>query len=487
MKISRGSFKWEPEWHYMVHRTLEAERGLDPDSDLYSPGYFSCQLTGNEGVELTAHIENGPKPAPISNKDTRLKIFFDPSKNKTDFNPIELLERALDDYIAKRGALKTVIAGYPWFLDWGRDALIFSRGLIAAGKTGVARKVLKLLGRFEENGTLPNMIRGVDTGNRDTSDAPLWFFTACADLVRKEGNDDFLDETYNDRSIRDILVSIARALITGTPNGIYIDPDSGLIFNPAHFTWMDTNHPAGTPREGFPIEIQALWSSALAFLTEFEAPTRRSEWEQLASKVKASIQERYWLKQAAYLSDCLHIQPGGMAHQAEPDDALRPNQLLAITLGAVTDLKKGRQILAACEELLVPGAIRSLADRPVHRPLPIKHNGKIINDPTQPYQGRYNGDEDMARKPAYHNGTAWTWLFPSYCEAWAEVYGENGRNTALAWLTSSAPLLRSGCVGHLPEILDGDSPHTSRGCDAQAWACSEWVRVWLKLSSPLGG
>jgi glycogen debranching enzyme len=183
-----------------------------------------------------------------------------------------------------------------------------------------------------------------------------------------------------------------------------------------------------------------------------------------------------------WLSDCLHAEPGRPARMAQADDALRPNQLLAVTLGAIDSVDHIRLILKACEELLVPGAIRSLADRPVQYPLPVHHHGSLLNDPHRPYWGAYTGDEDSRRKPAYHNGTAWTWQFPSYCEAWAAAYGEQGSGTALSWLTSSISLLESGCLGHLPEILDGNYPHTPRGCDAQAWAASEWVRVWLKLS-----
>ena len=153
----------------------------------------------------------------------------------------------------------------------------------------------------------------------------------------------------------------------------------------------------------------------------------------------------------------------------------------AITLGAVSDEPICRGILAACETLLVPGAIRSLEDRPVVHPIKIVHQGNIINDPHRPYQGRYCGDEDTRRKPAYHNGTAWTWQFPSFCEAWVVIYGEKSRETALAWLGSGARLLSRGCLGHIPEILDGDFPHTPRGCDAQAWGASELLRVWLKL------
>ena len=172
---------------------------------------------------------------------------------------------------------------------------------------------------------------------------------------------------------------------------------------------------------------------------------------------------------------------GQPAIDATADDALRPNQLLAITLGAIKEPQTCQQILAACQQLLVPGAIRSLADQPLRYGLEIHHHGKLINDPHHPYQGRYAGDEDTRRKPAYHNGTAWTWLFPSFCEAWAMTYGKAGIEAALSWLTGSTRLIESGCLGHIPEILDGDHPHTERGCDAQAWGASELLRVWLKL------
>ena len=171
------------------------------------------------------------------------------------------------------------------------------------------------------------------------------------------------------------------------------------------------------------------------------------------------------------------------AKEAEADDALRPNQLFAVTLGAVSDPVPCRRILAACEALIVPGAIRSLADRPVRRPLAVYHHDSLLNDPYHPYQGTYAGDEDTCRKPAYHNGTAWTWVFPSFCEAWAKVYGEPSKMTARSWLGSYARLLQKGCIGQVPEILDGNFPHRQRGCDAQAWGASEALRVWNLLTS----
>ncbi len=486
IRISSGTFTREPEWHYMVHRPLEAERGLDANSDLFSPGYFSIPLRGGDSAELTAWVcRDTPAACPYTAAEDSVAkesshLTADPSRS--------LFDRSLNAFIVKRDALNTVIAGYPWFLDWGRDTLIFVRGLIASGRTQESRTILTQFARFEKDGTLPNMIRGNDAGNRDTSDAPLWFFVTCSDLIRAEGNDDFLNVECNGRTIWEILVSMASSLMTGTPNGIRMDKESGLLFSPSHFTWMDTNFPAGTPREGYPIEIQALWYFALAFLgseisSRPEPRTPNPEpFISLASRARASIMELFFLEKEGYLSDCLHARPGTPARQAEADDALRPNQLFALTLNAVTDRKMCRSILSACEELLIPGAIRSLADRPLRRPLEIYHYGRLLSDPHRPYQGIYAGDEDTHRKPAYHNGTAWTWVFPSFCEAYSMIHQSPlAGQTAAAWLGSSSRIISRGCVGHVPEISDGDFPHTSRGCDAQAWGISEWLRVWLKL------
>ena len=164
-----------------------------------------------------------------------------------------------------------------------------------------------------------------------------------------------------------------------------------------------------------------------------------------------------------------------------PTTRCGPTSCLPLTLGAVQDRTVAERVLTACQELIVPGAIRSLADRPVHPELPIVHNGALVNNPARPYAGEYGGDEDTRRKPAYHNGTAWTWVFPSFCEAWADCFGADACETALAWLGSSSRLIDNGCVGHMPEIVDGDAPHHARGCDAQAWGVSELLRVWIKI------
>jgi predicted glycogen debranching enzyme len=481
LRISEGSFVWEPEWHYMEHRPLEAERGLDPDSDLFSPGYFSTFLNGGRAVEVTAQITAGRNQGNMQSEPSLQNMRPVAFEENRSWELVEALSQAMDHYVVKRESLHSVIAGYPWFLDWGRDALIFVRGLIAAGKTEKARSILTQFGQFEKNGTLPNMIRGKDAGNRDTSDAPLWFFVACADLVSKEGKDSFLDMPCGDRAVRHILLSIARSYMDGTPNGIHMDPESGLVFSPAHFTWMDTNDPAGTPRQGYPIEIQALWYAALSFLSRVDRSKSSGDWEGRAFQVKNSIADLFFLENGGYLSDCLHAVPAMPAEQAAPDDALRPNQLFAVTLEAVSEKRICRQVVESCEELLVPGAIRSLADRPVRIPLEIIHHGKTINNPHHPYLGKYAGDEDTKRKPAYHNGTAWTWLLPSFCEAWAMAYGKKGEKTALSWLASSTIPINQGCIGHVPEILDGDFPHPQRGCDAQAWGVSELLRVLIAI------
>ena len=472
VRLRNGAFIPEPEWYYMIHRPVEAERGLEPHSDLFGPGYLTTFLDGGETATLEAWT---PGPGPTEWRPADAEDF--PESLDLD----AALRAALDADVVRRGDLRTVVAGYPWFLDWGRDTLIAARGLAAAGRLDTARNILKQFARFEESGTLPNMIRGDDARDRDTSDAPLWFAAACADLMDAEGNEAFLDESADGRTIRDALVSIGRSYRDGTPNGIRMDPDSGLVFSPAHFTWMDTNFPAGTPREGYPVEIQALWHGALSLLSRID-PEGEAGWSELAERVRVSLGERFFDPNRGFLSDCLHARPGQGAAEARPDDHLRPNQLFAISLGAVSDPSMAGAILRACEELLTPGAIRSLADRPVSVPLEIRRDGELLNDPYYPYAGQYAGDEDTRRKPAYHNGTAWTWVFPTFCEAYAAVYGESGRPAARAWLAGGTRLLNRGVAMHLPEILDGDAPHAPKGCDAQAWGASELLRVWRKLA-----
>lgn len=481
LRMQGAGFVREHEWTYMVHRPLEASRGMDPDSDLFSPGYFHGTLRGGETLVLDAAAgaadgKTGDLPVrrgrEISRMETAASVPFP-----------EAMLRAMDHFVVARRALKSVIAGYPWFLDWGRDSLIFCRGLIEAGKTETAMEILKLFGQFEQNGTLPNMISGEDATNRDTSDAPLWFLVACRDYFHKTGSAAFLDEPMGRRTLREIMFSIAAGYGEGTPGGVKMDPETGLVFSPSHFTWMDTNFPASTPRQGYPVEIQALWYASLRFLATISAPKGFAPpggipLEERAALVAAAMEKYFYHPEKGFLSDCLHCAPGCPPGIASPDDALRPNQLFAVTMGAVRGRALCENILSSCGELLVPGGIRSLADRPVDYPLEIRHNKMVLGEPHRPYRGRYQGDEDTLRKPAYHNGTAWMWVYPSFCEAWGLIYGTAGKRTALAWLSAATRLIHDGCPGHVPEIADGDYPHVQRGCDAQAWSASELYRVW---------
>lgn len=474
----KGRFVRSDEWKYMVWQQKEAERGLDPNTDLYSPGYFQVMLTGSETIVVMAQVMTSrndarllPCPAPTE------PLQFKPEA------PIEpLLRDSLAQFIVKRDQFKTIIAGYPWFLDWGRDTLIAARGLIADPEFRKdAEKILLKFASFAQDGTIPNMISGNNADNRDTSDAQLWLFTACHDLCKAEKSFRFTQtELTGGKTLAQILLELAEGLEKGTPNGIKVDPESQLVFSPRHFTWMDTNYPAGTPREGYPIEIQALWFAALKFLAELNPD---GDWNERAEQVAKSILKYYRLPDKPGLSDCLHCGPGVPAAKAEPDDHLRPNQLYAVTLGAVSEPELCREIVHACSVLLIPGGIRSLDDSEVRYPLPIKGSrGEALNDPKHPYWGHYEGDEDTRRKPAYHNGTAWSWQFPAYCEAYYKIFGESGKNTARALLGSMTLPMNAGCLCQITEIMDGDYPHVQRGCGAQAWSMSEFFRVWKLLN-----
>jgi glycogen debranching enzyme len=287
------------------------------------------------------------------------------------------------------------------------------------------------------------------------------------------------------RTLREVLLSIAEHCIRGTPNGIRMDPSSGLLFSPSHFTWMDTNHPAGTPREGYPVEIQALWIRLLRQLDALKAEHGSESWGGLAQRALKSVEDLFWLEEQGWYSDVLLARFGQPVSEATRDDALRSNCCFLVSLGLVAGPRAQRCIEAVRTHLVVPGALRSLAPLPVSVPLPIHGpGGHLLNDPRNPYWGRYEGDEDSRRKPAYHNGTAWTWTFPVFCEALARVWDNSPAATAAAaaYLGSMAGLMTSGCLGQIPEIIDGDAPHVQRGCDAQAWSVTEALRV-LKLLS----
>lgn len=454
----------EGEWAYNVAHPEEAARGQEAAGDLWSPGWFHIELErGQEAVMIAGEPAAKMPRIPALSKTL-------PSSSL----PLrEAMCQALRNYIVRRDAHKTVIAGYPWFLDWGRDTLIFLRGAAAAGDWDTVFDTLSEFGRLERGGTLPNMIRGEDDANRETVDAPLWFAVVCDDAIAAHGAARVLGHPCGRRTLRDVLVSIAENYVKGTGNGIRVDSSTGLVWAPAHYTWMDTNYPAGTPRNGYAVEVQALWVRLLDLLGREVAP----KWARLAARARRNFRALFPLPGGG-LSDCLYAEAGVGARDAEPDDAVRPNQLYAVTLGLLRDDKAlAASVLAATECLLLPGAIRTLADRPVRRALPIVRDGRMLNDPHNPYWGRYEGDEDTRRKPAYHNGTGWTLPFPLYAEALFLLYGEPARAPARALLASAARLANRDTVAQLPECVMGDAPHAPCGTGAQAWGASELLRA----------
>jgi starch synthase (maltosyl-transferring) len=310
------------------------------------------------------------------------------------------------------------------------------------------------------------------------------------DLEKKSGKKpDALYATPVDesgRTIRQVLQSIAENYARGTPNGIHLDADSGLIWSPSHFTWMDTNFPAATPREGYPVEIQALWIRLLWQLASISGPVERQKWNELAARALNSVETLFWLENKGWYADVLLAGQRVIARDATASDALRSNALFLMSLGLVKGDRAKRCVDAALHYLLVPGGLRSLAPLMVSVPLPVYANaGGLLNDPLNPYWSRYEGDEDTRRKPAYHNGTAWTWTFPVLCEALAAAWDSSPEAVAAAraYLGSAERLMGERCLGQIPEILDGDAPHTQRGCDAQAWGVTETLRVWKLLSA----
>ena len=452
--VSKGSWHSEREWHYMCDLPAERKYGLEDKTDRFSPGYFHIPLAENESFILTAGV-SGQHASP-------------PGARKSSLPSPDPLIAAMRRFVVKRGELATVIAGYPWFLDWGRDTLIALRGLVKVPEfREKCAQILRAFAAFEDHGTIPNVLSGENAANYDTSDAPLYLIIGVRDYIAETQDAALLETRCGTRTLKEVLGSIISHYISGTPNGIKMDKASGLIFSPSHFTWMDTNFPAGTPREGYPVEIQALWYAALAYTGHTG----------LARQVQDSIEKYYFRSGSAGASDCLHALRNTPAALAEPDDHIRPNALLLITMGAVVKKELQEKILKSTAQLLIPGAIRTLADVPVKYQLPVVHNNVLLNDPSHPYCGRYEGSENEGRKKAYHNGTAWCWPFPAWCEALCLCGGKEQKNRALSLLASGAEYFERAIPGQISEVADGDAPHTPGGCPAQVWSVTELFRV----------
>jgi starch synthase (maltosyl-transferring) len=485
-----GAYHAEPEWCQGIPHPVEQNRGQVGSGDSYSPGWFDLPLLTGQCVTLALSAEIPPPTFDLMEQSMPIRaaddeVALDGAKLPENDTFGRRLVVAAQAFIARRGTGRTIIAGYPWFLDWGRDTFISARGLLAAGMVADVVELLVTFGRFVENGTMPNTIYGDNASNRDTSDAPLWYGVVCEEAAARL-DENLYDTVVNNsgRRVSDVLREIALGYARGTPNGIRMDPASALIWSPPHFTWMDTNYPACTPRQGYPVEIQVLWVRLLRQLQRLGIRPGTESWDALANRAEESLQKLFWLEEQGYVSDLLIAPPGLAAADAVRDQALRCNYLFAISFGFFAGARARRAMEAAWKYLLVPGGMRTLAPLPTWPPLPlVGADGRPLNNPIEPYWGRYQGDEDTQRKPAYHNGTAWVWILPTGCEALAKAWDSAPAATAAARATlgSLEHLLLTGCLGQLPEILDGDAPHSPRGCDAQAWSVLEALRVWKLL------
>jgi predicted glycogen debranching enzyme len=359
---------------------------------------------------------------------------------------------------------RSIIAGYHWFTDWGRDTMISFEGLtLATGRHLEAGWILRAFARFIKDGLIPNLFpEGEHKGLYHTADATLWFFHAI---------DRYLEAT-RDRTILTLVLPKLLDIIAhhrrGTHFGIGIDPQDGLLRQGQEgyqLTWMDAK--VGdwvvTPRRGKAVEINALWYNALRLL---EGWVREEHGDQAArclaedaEQARSSFNERFWYAEGGYLYDVIDGPQGD-------DAACRPNQVLAISLGhPILDRARWESVIAVVRQrLLTPVGLRSLA-------------------PGHPdYQPRYDGDL-RARDAAYHQGTVWPWLIGPFIDAWLRVYPED-RAGARGFLEGLVPHLGEACLGSISEIFDAESPFTPRGCVAQAWSVAEMLRGWLKTAEP---
>jgi len=472
LTADHGAFAAAPDIHWNLRHRAEAARGLDSEEDLYAPGVFAVTLEPGMTVSFTATIEPQAAAAPaalaeLRRHEVRLLEAVDAAAPAW----IRQLVLAADQFlVGRRGADAsgdlpggtTVIAGYPWFSDWGRDTMIALPGLtLATGRPALAAGILRTFARHVSQGLLPN--RFPDAGEApeyNTVDATLWYFVALHEYLAATG------DLVLARELFPVLVEIVDWHRRGTRHGIGADPADGLLRagEPGvQLTWMDAK--VGdwvvTPRIGKPVEINALWCNALAILRDLaeRLGERRAAGEltALAARACEAFAAKFWFASGGYLYDVIDGPDG-----APPDASLRPNQLLALALPhPVLDRARAACVLAACErELLTSYGLRTL-------------------DPGHPaYVPQYGGDQRQ-RDGAYHQGTVWPWLLGAFVRAHYAVHGDLAR--ARSYLAPLEHHLADACIGQVSEIFDADPPHAPRGCFAQAWSVAEVLRAWVEL------
>jgi predicted glycogen debranching enzyme len=462
-----GSYRHEPLWFRNFLLTEERARGLDHTEDLAAPGTFSFDLADGEAVLILASADSGAADFGFLDPDPRklASAWKNAERRRRDAFPTPL-HRAADDYLVRRGPGFTIIAGYPWFTDWGRDTFIAMRGLcMATGRLDLAAAILLEWSGAVSEGMLPNFFpEGAASPEYNSVDASLWFVIAVHDYFAA-----MKDAGRRIRaSDRGRLVAAVGAILAGysagTRYGIRADSD-GLLWagQPGmQLTWMDAK--VGdwvvTPRMGKPVEVQALWINALRAGSAFEPG-----WTALAARASESFDARFWNGDGGCLYDVVDVnfEAGAL------DASVRPNQIFAIGGLPWPVLHGGRaeSVLRTVERsLLTPLGLRSLSpDHPDYRP-------------------RYEGGV-RERDGAYHQGTVWPWLAGPFTEAWLRVHGRSEEALAEARMRFLAPLLdhlRDAGLGHVSEIADAEAPHTPRGCPFQAWSVGEALRMTTLLN-----
>jgi predicted glycogen debranching enzyme len=468
-------------WSSAVEYALERDRGYDFAGTLWTPGEIAIAIDNEATVDFAVSTEPwdivlaAPAATVVEREIARRDDLLARTARPDDTMAAELT-LAADQFIvtpvgrfrevaegrAEGEEPRTIIAGYPWFTDWGRDTMISLEGLtLATGRAREAAHILHTFAHHIRDGLIPNLFpEGVHQGLYHTADATLWFVHAVGRYVDVTGDRAML------AALLPAFVDIIEHHIAGTRFGIHVDPDDGLLVEGAdHYqlTWMDAK--VGdwvvTPRRGKAVEINALWYHALcqiaAWLDADGRRVRAGALRQAAARACASFNQRFWNEATGHLYDVVDGEGGD-------DPACRPNQILAIALPhAVLDPARWPSVLDVVERTLVtPVGLRSLA-------------------PGHPdYQAKYFGDL-QARDASYHQGTVWAWLIGPFIDAWLKVHpGETA--TARRFLAGFEPHLDAACVGSISEIFDAAPPFTPRGCFAQAWSVAEVLRAWIKTA-----
>jgi len=469
LSVDRGETIEGAEWYWGFRHRAETLRGLDALEDLYKPGAFRVRLSAGQSVTLTASAQPlsaaSAKSASGREMARRRALLRTARADAPEW--IRLLTLAADQFIVSRedgkphGGGTTVIAGYPWFGDWGRDTMIALPGLtLATGRIADASAILRTFAVHVSEGMLPNRFPdGGEGAEYNTADASLWYFHAIDAYLQAREDLALLRTLYP--TLRDIVDWHRR----GTRYGICVDPDDGLLragVANVQLTWMDAKFGdwVVTPRIGKPVEINALWHFALDRLAAWSLLLGQQDTATAlgreAARVRESFVARFWSEQDGYLYDVIDGPAGS-------DASLRPNQIFAVALKpGLLDARRALAVVSACSrELLTPVGLRSLSPRHAD------------------YQGRCSGGA-RERDGAYHQGTVWSWLLGPFALAHYRVHGDAAQAQAL--LAGLAPHLGEACLGTISEIFDGDAPHTPRGCVAQAWSVAETLRAWYAIT-----